>query len=109
MNGEFRMLSLPPNLTRRRVLAAAPAVAGIVFAACGGQREPAATQQGSNQPVKVVLSTDWNSTTRMAVIEQMKSEFMRTHPIVTVEVDYFTSATSTGGSAGTYSEKVIAA
>jgi multiple sugar transport system substrate-binding protein len=95
--------------TRRRILAASPAVAALALAACGGQAAPSATQPSSNQPVKVVLSTDWNSTTRMAVMEQMKSEFMKAHPNVTVDVDYFTSATSTGGSAGTYSEKVIAA
>src|SRR6266511_6316806 len=39
----------------------------------------------------------------------MKTEFTKAHPNVTVEVDFFTSASSTGGSAGTYSEKVIAA
>ena len=49
--------------------------------------------------MQVVLSTDWNSTTRMAVMETMKREFMRAHPNVTVEVDYFTSASSLGGSA----------
>jgi ABC-type glycerol-3-phosphate transport system substrate-binding protein len=96
--------------TRRRAVTSAAALASVVgsaaLAACGAaaEQKPAA----STQPVKVVLSTDWNSTTRMAVMETMKTEYMRAHPNVTVEVDYFTSATSTGGSAGTYSEKVIA-
>ncbi|HEX2185767.1 MAG TPA: extracellular solute-binding protein [Chloroflexota bacterium] len=58
--------------------------------------------------MKIVLSTDWTSTTRMAVMEQMKAEFVRAQPHVTVEIEYFTAATSAGGSAGTYSEKVIA-
>ncbi len=101
-----------PAMTRRRLVGAAALVgAGAgsgLLAACGG----AAPQQAaalSNQPVKIVLSTDWTSDTRMAVMEQMKSEFVRAHPNVTVDVDYFTSATSAGGSAGTYSEKIIAA
>ncbi|HEX2325927.1 MAG TPA: extracellular solute-binding protein, partial [Chloroflexota bacterium] len=84
--------------------------AGAVLVGCGGGTAPDAPPAAlSTQPVQVVLSTDWNSTTRMAVMETMKREFMRAHPNVTVEVDYFTSASSSGGSAGTYSEKVIAA
>ena len=98
-------------VTRRRLARSAAAVAALGgsagLARCGASAtQPAAL---SNQPAKVVLSTDWTSTTRMAVMETMKTEFMRAHPNVTVEVDYFTSATSSGGSAGTYSEKVIAA
>jgi ABC-type glycerol-3-phosphate transport system substrate-binding protein len=103
-----------PPLTRRRLVQRAAAFTGAAgaaatLAACGapaaGTEQPAA---GGTQPVKVVLSTDWNSQQRMAVMERMKEEFVRAHPNVTVEVDYFTSATSTGGSAGTYSEKVVA-
>ena len=98
-------------ITRRRLTRSAAAVAALGgsagLAACGASAtQPAAL---STQPVKVVLSTDWTSTTRMAVMETMKTEFMKAHPNVTVEVDYFTSASSSGGSAGTYSEKVIAA
>ena len=93
--------------TRRHlVVSGAGLVGSAAVAACGGAGDQKPAQ--STQPVKVVLSTDWNSTTRMAVMEHMKTEFMRAHPNVTVEVDYFTSASSTGGSAGTYSEKVIA-
>ena len=84
--------------------------AGAALVGCGGGAAPDTPPATlSTQPVQVVLSTDWNSTTRMAVMETMKREFMRAHPNVTVEVDYFTSASSSGGSAGTYSEKVIAA
>src|SRR4051812_48228868 len=98
------------NMTRRRAVAAAGiGAAGVVVAACGGAGQTEKPAAGSTQPVKIVLSTDWTSDTRMAVMEQMKGEFMKAHPNVTVDVDYFTSATNAGGSAGTYSEKVIAA
>src|SRR6266508_6037956 len=110
---EGRMSGSANLATRRRVLSSSAALTGVpltgvALAACGGQ--PAATKPAasSTQPVKIVLSTDWNSVQRMAVMETMKTEYMRAHPNVTVDVDFFTSNSSAGGSAGTYSEKVIA-
>ncbi len=106
LSGYLPSRLMPP--TRRRFVTGVATLLGPTLAACSGQSTGPAQPPTSAPPVKIVLSTDWNSTTRMAVIEQMKAEFMKAHPNVTVEIDYFTSATSTGGSAGTYSEKVVA-
>jgi len=104
------MPGVPPVeiATRRRwILGAAALAAPALAAACGAPAGAPERPAPSTQPVKIVLSTDWNSTTRMAVMELMKSEYMKAHPNVTVDVDYFTSNDTSGGSAGTYSEKVI--
>jgi ABC-type glycerol-3-phosphate transport system substrate-binding protein len=92
--------------TTRRAFAVAPALTGAVLAACGGLTATPDKPGSGTEPVKIILATDWNTPQRSAVISQMKQEFERTHPNVSVTNDIFTE--TAGGSAGTYSAKVIA-
>src|SRR5829696_5866950 len=75
------------------------------LAACEGREAGGGAPAPSTQPVKLVLSTDWNSVTRKAVMDLMKEEFPRRYPHVSVEHAH---ATEGGGSAEGYSEKIIA-
>ena len=92
---------------RRRglLLGAASGGPAALLAGCDLRSAPPAPAPSSTKPVKLDLSTDWNSPERKAVLDLMKDEFVKTHPNVTIEHQHISGG---GGSAEGYSERIIA-
>jgi multiple sugar transport system substrate-binding protein len=82
-----------PDLTRRGLLlggvrALVPLASGIGLAACGGQAAGQAPAAPSNQPVTLVLNTDWiGAGPRAMVTEAALKEYKQRFPNVTVQAE----------------------
>jgi multiple sugar transport system substrate-binding protein len=97
------------GVSRRGVVQAlaggAAGLAAGALVACEPRAASTPSTSVTAKPVKIHLSTDWNSPTRKAVMDLMKDEFSRKYPNVTIEHEHVTAA---GGSAEGYSEKIVA-
>lgn len=99
-----RSIPTTPLLSRRQMLRLA-AGTGAALAACRAQMPGQPASRQTAKPVRIELSTDWNSPPRRDVLELMKDQFQKRDPNVTIEHQYVTAA---GGSAEGYTEKVLA-
>src|SRR5262245_35871078 len=72
------------RLTRRGVLGSLSGAAGLLLAACGGQRSSGADAASSAAPAKLSWAY-WGNQDQVTVREQVFDEIQKKHPNITID------------------------